>query len=394
MTPDAAMALRLPPDHRLARLAIAARVAGALALLVLGGAAMVDPGQAMRSYLVAFVFWLTIPLGCLAVLMIHHVTGGAWGVAVRRPLESAALTLPLMGVLFVPLVLGATHLYAWARPEVVADDPLLQHKAAYLNLPFFAVRAVFYFVAWTLVARSLARWSLRQDRGGDAAADRRLHDTSRYGLVLMGLTMTFASVDWMMSLEPHWYSTIYGVMFMGGCALSALAFVIAVAYALRDDAGVSATIGPNLFHDLGSLLLAFTMVWAYFHLSQFLIIWSANLPEEVPWYLTRTRGGWRAVAIALVVFHLVLPFFVLLSRRVKRRPATLARVALLMIAVRLLDVFWMVRPPFDAPAVHVLDAVALVAVGGLFFSAFVRQLAERPLLPLHDPSLVVAEDAA
>jgi len=387
--------MKLAPDHVLHRLARGAGVCGILALLVLGAAAFVDPGQTLRSYLVAFVFWITIPLGCLAVLMIHHVTGGAWGVAVRRPLESAALTLPLMGVLFLPLVLGAPLLYPWARPDVVAHDVLLQHKAAYLNLPFFVARAVFYFVAWTLVARSLAHWSLRQDRGGDDVADRRLHDTSRYGLVLMGLTMTFAAVDWMMSLEPHWFSTIYGVMFMGGCALSALAFVIMVAASLRTQTEVAETIGTNLFHDLGNLLLAFTMVWAYFHLSQFLIIWSANLPEEIPWYLARTRAGWRAVAIALVAFHLVLPFFVLLSRRVKRRPATLARVALLMIAVQLLDVFWMIRPAFArAPAVHGLDLVALVAVGGVFFAAFVRLLAQRPLLPLHDPSLVVAEEAA
>jgi len=388
-------AARLPAVHPLRRLARAGLLAGVPALVLLAVAAVFDPAQSLRSYLLAFAFWITIPLGCLAVLMINHVTGGAWGAAVRRPLESAALVLPLMGALFVPLVLGAPLLYAWAQPEAVAHDPLLRHKAAYLNLPFFAIRALAYFAAWTLAARSLARWSLAQDRGDDPDADRRLHNLGRYGLVMMGLTMTFAAFDWMMSLEPHWYSTIYGVLFMGGCALSALAFVIPVAASLRGEPEVAPALGPPIFHDLGNLMLAFTMVWAYFHLSQFLIIWSANLPEEVPWYLTRTRGGWRLVAMSLVAFHLVLPFLVLLAREVKRRARALAAVALFVVVMRLVDVFWLVRPPFTpaAAAVHVLDLVALVGVGGVFLAAFVRALAARPLLPLRDPALAVEEAA-
>ena len=386
-------ALRLPDDHallRMRRAALAVGVAGLVALLV---GWFVDPNQCMRSYLVGFVFWIGVPLGGLAVLLIHGVTGGAWGVAIRRPLESAALTLPLMAVLFVPLALGAGRLYVWAQPEIVAHDPILQWKAAYLNWPFFCARAVLYFVSWILVARSLAYWSLEQDAGTDARADRRLHALSRGGLVVLGLTMTFASFDWMMSLEPHWYSTIYGILFMGSCALSAFSFAIPVVAALRDRPAVARFVGVSVFHDLGNLLLAFTMLWGYFQLSQFLITWSANLPEEITWYLVRTRGGWQLVTVLLVFIHLFLPFAVLLSRNVKRWPLGLAAVAVWMLAGRLLAVFWLVRPPFAPPAAafHVLDVAALAGMGGLFLALFVDRLAARPVLPLRDPSMPVAE---
>jgi hypothetical protein len=300
-----------------------------------------------------------------------------------------------MAVLFLPVALGATRLYAWAQPDVVAHDPLLQHKATYLNLPFFWLRAVVYFASWILIARAIAHWSLVQDRGEDPRADRRLHMLARGGLVLLGLTMTFAAIDWMMSLEPHWYSTIYGILFMGGCSLSAFAFAIPVIAALHDRPAVARIVGPDVFHDLGKLLLAFTMLWGYFQLSQFLVIWSADLPEEISWYLVRSRGGWGVAAVVLVAIHLLLPFAVLLSRTVKRRRRALAFVALWLLTGRLLDVLWLVRPPFAPPAaaVHPLDVAAVLGLGGLFVALFVRRLAARPLLPLRDPSLPVAEVA-
>jgi hypothetical protein len=384
--------LRLPDDHPLRRLRGIALVVGVLGLVALAIGWLVDPGQCLRSYLVGFVFWIGVPLGGLAVLMIHGVTGGAWGVAIRRPLESAALTLPLMAVLFIPVALGASRLYLWAQPEVVAHDPILQHKALYLNWPFFCARAALYFVSWILVARALAHWSLAQDTA-DARADQRLYFLARGGLVLLGLTMTFASFDWMMSLEPHWYSTIYGIMFMGGCALSAFAFAIPIAAVIRDRTAVERIVGPGVFQDLGNLMLAFTMLWGYFQLSQFLITWSANLPEEITWYLARVRGGWRIVTVVLFVIHLFLPFALLLSRNLKRRPRTLAAVALGLLAARLVATFWLVRPPFAPPAAgfHLLDIAALLGMGGLFMALFVDRLAARPLLPLRDPSLPVAE---
>jgi hypothetical protein len=303
-------------------------------------------------------------------------------------LESGTRTLPLMALLFVPLALGLPVLYEWARPEAVAHDPALQHKSLYLNVPFFLLRTAFYFAVWLTVARFLNRWSLVLDSAPDARVRRRLEMLSRAGLLLYGLTMTFAAVDWAMSLEPHWFSTIYGVMFMGGQGLSTFAFVIPVAAVLADRPPFSRVIKPEQFHDLGKLMLAFVMLWAYFALSQYLIIWSANLPEEIPWYLRRRQGGWQWIGLALVLAHFVLPFVVLLSRDVKRHARVIAGVALTLIGARFLDLFWLVRPAFEnGVSVHWLDPATALAIGGLWMWTFVWQLKTRPLVPLHDPYL-------
>jgi len=375
------------PLHRVQRIAIGVGGLGILASVILGFA---DSAQLLRSYLVAWLFWTGATLGCLALLMINHVTGGAWGVVIRRALEAGARNLPVMGLLFVPIALGLGGLYEWAQPEHVQHDELLQHKATYLNVPFFLGRTVFYFVVWTLVAWGLVRWSTRQDERPDPATDR-MELISRGGLVLLGLTMTFAFIDWAMSLEPHWFSTIYGVIWMGGSALTAFAVVIPVAalFALREP--TRGLVKREQVHDLGKLLLAFVILWTYFNLSQFLIIWAANLPEETGWYLKRLRGGWQYLALVLVVFHFALPFLVLLSRPLKRDPRRLAIIALVLLAVRFLDVFWLVTPAFSPGrlTVHPLDLTTLLAVGGSWVWLFVRNLEGRPLLPLRDPSLPV-----
>jgi len=360
---------------------------GAAALLVCALAGFLDPTQLLRSYLVAYLFWVGGALGCLALLMIQHVTGGAWGVAIRRLLESGARTLPVMAILFLPIALGVGRLYEWAQPEQVAHDLLLQHKALYLNVPFFLGRAAFYFLAWTLVALALSRWSLRQDESFDPAPGARLELISRGGLVLLGLTMTFAAIDWAMSLEPHWSSTIYGVIFMGGNALTAFAVVIPIAALLSTCPPIGDLISVDQLSDLGKLLLAFVMLWAYFNLSQFIIVWSGNLPEEIPWYLARTRGGWQWIALAIVLFHFALPFVLLLSHRLKRRARSIAIVALILAVMRYIDVFWLVTPAFNPGAlrVHLLDLAAALMVGGVWIWLFVQQLEGRPLLPLRDP---------
>jgi len=383
---SAAETYRLADGHLLQRLAPLALLAGAAALIataLLGGR-----GEIAEAYLLAFLFWSGIPLGSLAVLMVQHITGGAWGAVIRRILEAAARTLPLLLLLFVPIVLRAPVLYEWAQPDTVAHDTLLQHKQLYLNAPFFTVRALFYFGVWITLATLLSRWSWRQD-DGDMKVMRRLENLSRGGLLLFALTMTFASIDWAMSLEPHWYSTIYGILFIGGQVLSALAFAIWIAASLAEQDGFAAILSPDRFHDLGKLLLAFIMLWAYFSFSQFLIVWSGNLPEETPWYLRRIRDGWQWVAVFIAVLHFALPFVLLLSRSLKRSRPWLMGVALLVLLTRYVDVSWLVVPAFDRPPGTWLwtDALPFLGIGGVWFFFFVRQLRGRPLLPLNDESL-------
>jgi hypothetical protein len=377
------------PREALRRVQRAALGAGAVGLVLSLVGAAAAPTQFLRSYLAAWIFVTGMSLGCIAILMINHVTGGAWGAIIRRILESGARTLPVLAALFLPLVLGAPRLYAWARPDAVAHDPALQHNHFYLNLPFFVLRAALYFLAWIVITRQLTRWSLEQDARLDPLPTDRLELLSRGGLVLMGLTMTFASIDWVMSLEPHWSSTIYGVLFMGGSVLSAFAFAIPVAVLLAREKPLDEVITASRLHDLGKLLLAFVMLWAYFSFSQFLIVWAGNLPREIPWYLARTRGGWKWIALALAVFHFALPFVVLLSRDVKRRGRRLATVALGLVIMRVVDVLWLVKPAFEPAgfSLHWLDVATVMALGGLWLALVVRHLEEHPLVPLHDPSL-------
>lgn len=387
--------LLLTADHPLHRLQRAALGIGGLGLVVCAALSIAanDPTPLLRSYLVAYVFWTGLALGCLGVLMIHHVTGGAWGMAIRRLLESGASTLPLMALLFLPIALGLEHLYEWAQPEHVAHDPILQHKALYLNVPFFLGRAVFYFLAWTLMVRALRYWSLQQDTTTDPTPGARLELLSRGGLVLMVVTMSFAGIDWLMSLEPHWFSTIYGILFIGGCGLSAFALMIAMSAILMTNPPVRGLVKTDQLADLGKLMLAFLMLWAYFSFSQYLIIWSGNLPEEIPWYLKRTSNGWQYFAIFIVLFHFALPFALLLSRSLKRSAGKLAAVAVAMLVVRMCDTFFLVQPVFrpEAFSIRLLDVASLLAVGGLWIWFFVRQLEGVPLLPLRDASVPVLE---
>ncbi len=387
-TDPSAPALFLSPDHPLSKLERPALLVGAAGLLLCGLGWGTDPTQFFHSYLFAYVFWSGIALGCFAILMLQHVTGGEWGAVIRRLLESATGTLPLVALLFVPLVFGLGRLYEWARPEAVAHEGIRQFKSTYLNVPFFLGRTVVYFAVWLTVARLLNNWSIDQDRSPDPAPGRRMELLSRGGLVLYGLTVTFAAVDWAMSLEPHWFSTIYGVMFMGGQAVSAFAFIIAVAAVLADRGPLGEVISAKQFHDLGNLLLTFVMLWAYFAFAQYLIIWSGNLKEEISWYLHRQQGGWSALALAVILFHFCVPFVLLLSRGVKRSVRVLMTVALGLLAIHGIDVFWLITPAFsNSVSIHWLDVAAAVGLGGVWIGAFIWQLKKRPLLPLHDPSL-------
>ena len=345
-----------------------------------------------RSYLMAYVFWTGVALGSLAWSMVHHLSGGAWGIVSRRVFEASSRTLPFMAVLFLPIALGMHELYVWARPDVVAADRALQFKSAYLNVPFFFVRAALYFVIWTALAYTLSAWSLRQDRDPDSKLAIRMQRLSGAGLVIYAVTILFMSVDWMMSIDPHWYSTIYGILFMGGQGLASMAFTIAVLVLLARTEPMSRVIGPNHLHDLGKLMLAFVMLWAYFSFSQFLIIWSGNLPEEIPWYLSRLRGGWEWVSVLVVVGHFALPFLLLLHRDLKRTGTTVATIAAFIIVMRLVDLFWQLGPGHgeELLSVHWLDVVAPIALGGVWVALFLWQLGTRPLLPLGEPTLYEA----
>jgi hypothetical protein len=371
--------------NRFARPALAAGVVGLLAG-VAGG--FLNPTQFFRSYLLAFVFWNGLAIGSLAVLMLQYMTGGAWGIAIRRELEAAARTLPLTAAAFVPLLFGLHRLYEWTHADAVAHDELLQKKALYLNVPFFVARAALAFAIWMLIAYFLDKWSRAQDGAADhKAIDRKLQLLSGGGLVVYALTTTWTSVDWVMSLEPHWYSTMYGVLYMVGQALGALALATVAVVMLSGHEPVSEFLGGKHRHDLGKMMFAFTMFWAYVNFSQYLIVWSGNLPEEISWYLARFRGGWGWVGAAIVIFHFAIPFLLLLSRQANRNPRLLTRAALLLLFMRFVDVCWLVLPAFTAGKfrIHWLDLALPIGLGGVWLAFFARNLSARPLLPEHDP---------
>jgi hypothetical protein len=357
----------------------------ALILAVLDG--IRAPEQFFRSYLLAFVFWLGFPLGCAAFLMVHHLTGGLWGLPIRRPLEAGTRTLPLLTAFALPLLLGLGRLYSWTHPALVAADTALKFKQPYLNLPFFLIRNVIYFAVWWVLARRLNRLSDEQDRTGDPTLAGRLETLSGPGLVLYGLTVTFFSIDWIMSLEPHWFSTIFGMIFMVLQVLGALALSILVAGLLSKREPVAGAITPDRFNDLGNLVLTFVMLWAYLAFSQFLIIWAGNLTKEIPWYVTRAEGGWAIVALMMIFFSFAIPFYLLLMRAIKRHVETLSVLCGALIVMTFVDIYWMVVPAFEkaGPRFYLLDFLLPVGMGGIWIAAFVRELKSRPLLPMHDP---------
>ena len=364
-----------------------ALIVGVLFTVLLLVGFILDRDQFFHSYLLAFSFWAGISIGALALLMLQHLTGGGWGLVIRRVLEAMTRTLPLILVLFVPILLGAHRIYSWTDVHEVAEHPVLAEKSKYLNLPFFTVRAAIYFAIWLALAYFLNRWSLLQDRTADRKYKKNMSVLSGPGMVLFVFTVTFASIDWFMSLDWEWSSTIYGFIFVAAWGLSALAFTIAVMAALSKQEPMNNVVAQLHFHDLGKLLLAFVMLWSYFAFSQFLIIWSGNLPEEISWYLPRIHGAWGAIALAVVLLHFAFPFLFLLSRSLKRDAGKLVIVAVLVLVMRLVDLFWMIAPNFTHEHFQVgwMDLVAQIAMGGLWVGVFARALTARPLIPINDP---------
>lgn len=374
----------------LRRLQQIALIVAVVFLVILGIGTFVNPDQFFRSYLFSYIFWLGMPLGCLALLMLQHLTGGGWGMVIRRPLEAATRTLPLMLILFVPIVIGMHSLYPWTHAEEAAELAKLG-KTRYLNTPFFIGRALLFFAIWFLLAYFLNRWSREQDRTGDRRLVKYMRVLSGPGMVLFVLTVTFAAVDWVMSLEPHWMSTMFGFLFVAAWSVSGLAFVIAMTAVLAKHTALGEITGKSHFHDLGKLLLALVMLWTYFAFSQYLIIWSGNLPEEIVYYLPRTAEAWGAIAVFVAILHFALPFLALLSRSTKRDPNKLVIIAVLILIMRLIDFFWMVTPSFTKERFPtglweiVLNLAAPLGLGGLWFAAYLWQLGKMPLIAINDP---------
>jgi hypothetical protein len=386
---NAAALLKERPEADLSRLSSRGMMFGILGLVATAaGFFMVDRVQFFQSYLIAYIFWIGLTLGSLGLLMLQFLSGGAWGLVGRRVFEAGTRTLPLMVVLFIPLAINLPTLYKWARPEA-AEDPLIAPKLPYLDAEFFFLRAAIYFVIWFGLTALLNKWSKEQDETAPqppGPADRRFRLLSGPGMVIHIIAVTFMSVDWVMSLDPHFYSTIFGVLTLGGQGVSTLAFTILVLQGLSNSRPVSEVADAERFHDLGKLLLGFVMLWAYFNVSQLLIIWSANLPEEIPWYIERLQGHWAPWAVVVLVGHFVLPFMLLLSRDLKRHGRVLSRVALLVLVMRIVDLVWTIGPIFRHEyTLHWLDFATVLAFAGPWLFLFYRNLGSRALVPANDP---------
>lgn len=380
-----------PHLEHLQRIAL---IVGVLGLVICVVGAFWNRDEFYQSYLFAYTFWFGLALGSFATVMLSYLTGGRWGVILRRFLEAGALTLPLMFLLFIPFFFGLQVLYTWARPGEIASSEVLQEKVLYLNPTFFILRAVIYFVLWSGLALLLRRWSLAQDQRYQPARHRRMQLFSGLGLVLYAITLSLAATDWIMSLDYSWYSTIYGMLFVASQGLTTLAFMVVVLAILARRPPWSDLFKAGLFHDLGSLIFTFVILWAYMSFSQYLIIWSGNLAEEVPWYVRRSEGGWSWVAAFLMIFHFALPFFLLLSRRVKTSARLLTTVAIGILLARFVDLYWLIEPEFRETVLGLtwMHPMSLVGIGGIWIAFFIWFLQRRPLLPLHDPGLQAALD--
>jgi hypothetical protein len=381
-----------PPAADLARVGRRALAVGVVFAAISAVGLFVAPAQFFRSYLVAFCLVLGVTLGSLAISMLHHMSRGAWGLVIRRILEASSRTLPLVALFAVPLVLGLRYVYPWADPARVASDELLRHRAAYMNPPGVVLRLAICLAAWSFFAFALSRLSKRQDAADGPDLERRMQLLAAPGLAVYCLLISIVSIDLLMSTDAHWYSAIYGIYIVGGQAIAGMAFTILAALFLAKREPLRSAVQERHVHDWGKLLFAFTMLWAYFSVSQLIIVWSGDLPEEITFYKARVAGGWVTVSVLLALFQFVVPFFFLLSANLKRSLTKLSVVALLLILMRWVDLYWLVAPTYhpEGFTLHWLDLAVPVALMALWTAAFVRELGARPLLPVNDPNLPVA----
>jgi len=371
---------------RLNRIQLASLMIGILALAGTAVGAFSNSKQFFFSYLFAVLFWLGLSLGCFIITMIHQLAGGRWGYPTRRFLEAGFMVLPLMAVLFIPIFFGLRQLYPWAADPSVGSRHVYDSNWAYI------IRQAFFFFVWIWIAYCLRKWSLQQDLTLDAAPTRRARFLSGPGTVIYGLLVTFASVDWIVSLEKDWYSTMFGVIVAGGQILVAFAFVVVLLAMFQKQAPFAGIVDKVHYHHLGNLLLTFVLFWTYVSFGQLLIIYSGDLPNELHWYLHRITGSWKAVVAVVALFHFFLPFFLLLFRGVKRRVPAIAILSALLFIVHIVDTYWLVMPSLHQAGVAVswMDFTAPIGVGGLWLACFLWRLKSAPLLPVMDPGMQFA----
>jgi hypothetical protein len=379
------------PEERLGPRAIRVEqisgVIGALGLLLCCAGFFANRAEFFQSYLFAFIYWGGFTIGGLGVLLLNHVVGGTWGVTTRRLLGAAVRTLPLLVVLFIPLLIGIRELYPWAQPDTVRHNAYLLHKQGYLNLPFFVVRALIYFAIWFFWGFRLYKMADLQDETGDASLRDRMRRFSAPGLLIFTLSASFAYIDWILSADAQYYSTVYGAMILIGDVLQTFALIIIVLVLAAGKERFGGRVNPKLLHDLGNLMFAFTIFWTYLSASQLIITWPANLPQEIEWYLVRIRGGWKALAVIIGFSMFAIPFLALLSQARKRDPIRLMRVAVWILCARAVDIFWIVAPTYrtNGLAIYWTDFAAFLGIGGIWIYVYLGQLRRRPLLPLRDP---------
>lgn len=393
-TSTAALGGKFEPQSALSALQLKAWVAGGVGAAVLAlGFVTAEKVDFLRAYLVGWMWLVCLALGLFAIGMLGHITGGEWAAMLRRLSEASGRTLPIVLLFGLPIVLDLEVLYPWAVPGVTEHDPILAHKEPWLNTGGFVLRAVIYFALWSGLAFVLSSMSRRWEETGDQEIKERMKRISGVGIVFYVLASTFASVDWVMSLDPHWFSSLFGFVFVGGQGLAAFAFSVLALNFLRQGEPYAKTIRLKLFHDVGKLMLAFTMLWGYFMISQYLIIWSGNLPEEIGWYIQRDTHGWKAISVFLVIGHFALPFLLLLSADLKKKPKLLGWVAVWVLAMRWLDYYWQVAPSVHHHAETTsviptwIDLAAPVGLGGLWLALLIGQFKGRTALPAREPIL-------
>ena len=370
-------------------------VAVIVAVVGLGGAVALSRGaehgmdRLLETYLVSFAFWLSVALGGLFFVLLQHLTRAGWSVVVRRVAEAIAANVHLMFLLVVPVLLGMHHLYHWSHADAVAHDPILAGKAGFLNPTFFTVRVVIYFLIWSVLAWFFFRTSVKQDASGDPALTLRMERVSAPGMILFALSLNFAAFDLLMSLDPHWFSTIFGVYYFAGSVVVFCALMPILMVWLQSTGRLRHALTREHYHDFGKLLFAFTVFWAYIAFSQYMLIWYAHLPEETGWFLKRQTGSWVWVSLGLLFGHFVVPFLILISRLFKRRPGLLALAGAWMIVMHWIDMYWLAGPEFSptGPHVGVVDVLVFFGMGGLFFLVWALRLRRHPLVPERDPRL-------